>query len=309
MRTFLFILLLPVLGMTPGDQLRQACWAETTSIDRFVVVENGRARTVTSNRIDNTQFRFDYQDAASTYIRLECATCEDRLSVKLWSPAENAYTEWIYLNHGQPIRLSDCFSEHVQRRNLSYFFQTSRQMIADFWSSCLVGRTARKQTPALRAIDPADPKLVFVQVSPTYFLRPEDLKLAFQILDNARIRAIYIKDYDNGNLLFHAGDTQVLTGQGYNLRSVSEWVGKNVYTILKSAVPSTGLAGPGVTTKEYSLSWNALDPLLLGELASGGTYQLWVQLWNDDSGHNPYGFVFRFFSEQEIYQMEQFARE
>ncbi len=309
MKTCFFILLISSLGMLSRDQLRQACWAETTSIDRFVVIENGRERTVSSNRADNTQFRFDYQDAGATSIRLECATCEDRLSLKLWSPDENAYTEWIYLDHKESIRLADCFSRHAQRRDLSYLFETARQLVADFWASCLVGRTARKRTPALRAVDPADPRLVFVQASPTGFFLPEDLKLAFQILDNERIQAIYIKDYDNGNLLFHAGATEVLTRQGYDLSSVSEWVGQDVYTLLRSAVPAAGWAGPGVKVKEYSLSYRTLDPLLLGELKPGKTYQLWVQLWNDNSGHNPYSLVFRFFSKAEIQQMEQFARE
>lgn len=297
MKTTIFLSFLALISIGSLSAQKNGYWAETTSIDAFEVIESKVSRNINSPRANNTKFEFDCSDPANTYIRMHCVSCEVPLTLKLYSKAEDGYTKWIELKHGDKISIADCFEHHAEKTGLSGFFSNVKEMLYDFLGSFGNGRSARVQTPGLKsstAIDPTDPKLEFLQTDYRYFISPEYCTVRFRNIENYQVKSIYIISHD-GDLIFHAGDRSIIE----NIYDLTGKISPSIDSILKPL--SSGENG-----SEYELNWNLVKKYLYGEFRQGQVYQLGVELESDHSRYNPYLINFQFFSDEELQSMENF---
>lgn len=297
MRTLLFFLLIVmtvILGLTPIES--NEYWAETTSLDDFEVIENGKSRMIHSYRSNNTKFEFSCKDPRRTFIRMHCETCEVDLTLKLFGVKEDAYTDWIKLRHGQKISLEECFKKYPKKTKLHVMFSNAADILYDFWASLNNGRTARKRGGALKGNNttPGDPKLEFLKTDYHFYLTIQGFSIQFRSLDKFPVKSIYIIS-NEGELIFHAGSRDVLM---------------NVFDISKKPllpIPSVLKINQSKESETiFELAWKDIEPHLFYNFEPGKEYQLGVDLENDTSEHDPYLFNFLFFSPEEVEEMKRF---
>ncbi|MCO6492839.1 MAG: hypothetical protein J5I98_30755 [Phaeodactylibacter sp.] len=296
MKTLSSCLLLASLALTAAHAQNYEYWAETTQLDSFEVIENGKSRMIRPHRADKTQFLFSCGDPGRAGIRMHCEPCEVKLTLKLYGAEEGGYTDWIELGHGQKISVQECFEKHPAKTGLRAVLATGAEMLRDFWNSFGNGRSARDRAPALKSgrPEPGDPKLEFLKTDYHYYLAPESFSIRFRNLDNYPVKSIYIIRHD-GELSFHAGNRDIL-GDIFDLPGTAS---PSIASVLK-------IVQRKETETTFELNWEQVKSHLFHKFEAGEVFQLGVELEGDTSDYNPYLFNFQFFSPEEVKEMEQF---
>ncbi len=284
-----------------SDAQTKSYWAETSTIDRFILIENGIERTVPTVK-SNQSFHFSCDPKVSK-IRLECSRCKETVSIKLISEDEDAATRTIKLekNHN-PIAIKELF-QNPSKPILSSIFDTFRKAFQEYFlPTANEERVAIKRAPALMgAEDPKenDPKLSFSLTDFAHFLTTKDFELRFTVHENFPINSIYIikkkKPGEKLRLLLYGGKYQLIenlfsdfAGKGIPITKIVEQIDKQDNNLI------------------YQIRWQTFLEYLAENIDQEGSYQLGINLGADISDHNPYLFNFSFYSDTELDEVEKF---
>ncbi|MEO1519014.1 MAG: hypothetical protein AAFV95_28635 [Bacteroidota bacterium] len=278
-----------MLSFCPAAIAGASYWVETTSLDSFTLIEDGRLRPLKAYNADQTKFVFTTDcPAKKLYIQLHCQSCENALTAKIFDKQKGAYTHWISTSHGGRISIEEAFRLHTENNGLYGLFQKAIDLFHDFRSSFGNGRTARGETPTLRTtkVRPGDPKLEFLRTDRHYYVDSTEFSVSFRMLNEYPINEIYI--------IAHSGETILQTNQqGISDEAVKK-SGKKMPAI--ADVLQKVDAKEGETT--YKIHWELIQEHALTSFQKGEYYQLEIKLQKDTAEYNPYLFDFYFYSEE-----------